>query len=62
MILTTHHHMDHAGGNHRLLKLMKAEQGQIRVVGADSSLQALNHPVNDNEQLQVMSLDGERWE
>lgn len=52
-ILTTHHHSDHAGGNNKLLALMKADKGQIKVVGADKSLQGLNHQVEDQEQLQV---------
>ena len=52
-ILTTHHHGDHAGGNERMLQLMDAKQGQIKVVGGDKSLQALNHQVKDNEKLQV---------
>lgn len=52
-ILTTHHHGDHAGGNERMLQLMGAKQGQIKVVGGDKSLQALNHQVKDNEKLQV---------
>ncbi len=53
-ILTTHHHYDHAGGNNRMLQLMGAHTGQIKVVGGDASLQALNHQVKDNEKLQVI--------
>ena len=61
-ILTTHHHADHAGGNNRMLALMKAEKGQIKVVGGDKSLQGLNHEVKDNEQLQVKRSDvRKRW-
>ena len=52
-ILTTHYHADHAGGNHKMLQLMGARQGQIKVVGGDRSLQALTHPVRDNERFQV---------
>lgn len=53
-ILTTHHHSDHAGGNNKMLQLMGAEKGQIKVVGGDKSLQALDHQVQDNEKLQVI--------
>ena len=53
-VLTTHHHGDHAGGNNRLLELMGASKGQIKVVGGDKSLQALNHQVKDNDKLQVI--------
>lgn len=53
-VLTTHHHGDHAGGNNRLLEMMGARKGQIKVVGGDKSLEALNHQVKDNEKLQVM--------
>jgi hydroxyacylglutathione hydrolase len=53
-ILTTHHHYDHAGGNSKMLELMGANQGQIKVVGGDQSLQALSHQVKDNEKLKVI--------
>ena len=33
---------------------MGADKGQIKVVGGDKSLQALTHPVKDNEKLQVI--------
>ena len=36
---------------------MGADKNQIKVVGGDKSLQALNHPVNDNEKLQVGELE-----
>lgn len=54
-VLTTHHHHDHAGGNLRLLQLMGVKEGEIKVVGGDQSLQALNHLVADKERLQVMN-------
>jgi hydroxyacylglutathione hydrolase len=53
-ILTTHHHYDHAGGNDKMLELMGSGKSQIKVVGGDQSLQALNHQVKDNEKLQVI--------
>jgi hypothetical protein len=37
-----------------MLELMGADKGQIKVVGGDKSLQALNHQVKDNEKLQVI--------
>jgi metal-dependent hydrolase (beta-lactamase superfamily II) len=52
-VLTTHHHADHAGGNNRLLRLMGAANGRIKVTGADPSLQGLNHRVKDNEKIKV---------
>ncbi|CAF0730074.1 unnamed protein product [Adineta ricciae] len=56
-ILTTHHHYDHAGGNSKMLEMMGAEKDQIQVVGGDKSLQALTHPVKDNEKLQIGELE-----
>ncbi|CAF0844245.1 unnamed protein product [Rotaria sordida] len=56
-ILTTHHHYDHAGGNNKMLELMGAEKGQIKVVGGDESLQGLTHLVQDNEKIQIGELE-----
>jgi len=56
-ILTTHHHYDHAGGNEKMLELMDADKGQIKVVGGDQSLLALNHQVKDNEKLKIGELE-----
>jgi hypothetical protein len=37
-----------------MLELMGADKGQIKVIGGDKSLQALNHQVKDNEKLKVI--------
>ena len=52
MILTTHHHFDHAGGNER----MKALVPNIVVVGgATDKCQGMTKAVNDGDTLQVGS-------
>jgi hydroxyacylglutathione hydrolase len=52
-ILTTHHHWDHAGGNEGMLT---AAGRELRVVGGDQRIPALNHPVSDGDVLQLGSL------
>ncbi|CAF1912057.1 unnamed protein product [Rotaria magnacalcarata] len=56
-VLTTHHHGDHAGGNNRLLRLMGAANGRIKVTGADPSLQGLNYRVKDNEKIKIGDIE-----
>lgn len=52
-ILTTHHHWDHAGGNE---KMVAAAGGELRVVGGDERIPALNHMVRDGDCIKVGSL------
>lgn len=52
-ILTTHHHWDHAGGNEGMVT---AAGRDLRVVGGDERIPALNHRVRDGDSLQLGSL------
>jgi len=46
MVLTTHHHLDHAGGNSDLLRLLSV---QIPVYGGDDRIQAISHILKDEQ-------------
>ena len=49
MVLTTHHHWDHAGGNEQLLKLT----GPILVYGGDNRIGGLTNKVKHNDRFEV---------
>lgn len=52
VLLTTHHHWDHAGGNEQLLKLT----GPIPVYGGDSRIGGLTNKVNHDDKFKIGSL------
>ena len=54
MILTTHHHFDHAEGNEEFLQLLKNEGGEkIPVFGGDERVQAVNKIVKEGEEIWI---------
>jgi len=53
LILTTHHHMDHAGGNEEMLKLVP----NIQVVGGDERILAITRKVTKGDLLTIGSLN-----
>ncbi|DAZ98741.1 TPA: hypothetical protein N0F65_003797 [Lagenidium giganteum] len=59
MILTTHSHWDHAGGNEALRDLIKAHEGvDIPVIGGnDDNVPAVTREVGHDEHIQLGSLD-----
>lgn len=54
-ILTTHHHLDHAGGNIELAKKFKGTQS-FEVIGGDDRIPAMTKKVSHNDELHVGSL------
>lgn len=64
MVLTTHHHWDHAGGNVKLIQLLTAEsppdakqnQPAVAVFGGDDRIGALSHKVAHDQVLSLGSL------
>jgi hydroxyacylglutathione hydrolase len=53
LVLTTHHHWDHAGGNKELLSLLADES--VRVYG-EQRVQAVTNVVSDGDRIQFESL------
>ncbi|KAI9227780.1 MAG: beta-lactamase-like protein [Piptocephalis tieghemiana] len=51
-ILTTHHHMDHSGGNAEMVK----KRSGLLVHGADARIPEINYVVKDEEEFKVGSL------
>lgn len=52
MVLTTHHHWDHAGGNEQLLKLT----GPVLVYGGDDRIGGLTNKVKHDDRFEIGSL------
>ena len=52
VVLTTHHHWDHAGGNEELLK----KTGNIPVYGGDDRIGGLSHKVKHGDRFKVLQL------
>lgn len=52
-VLTTHHHLDHSGGNENLI----ATTGPLPVYGGDDRIGALTDKVSHNTQLKLGNLD-----
>lgn len=48
-VLTTHHHLDHAGGNARVIEKIK----DIPIYGGDDRIEALTSKLSHNEMFQV---------
>ncbi|KAI9597623.1 hydroxyacylglutathione hydrolase [Syncephalis fuscata] len=51
-VLTTHHHLDHSGGNGTIFK----ERPDLRVFGGDDRIAALNHHVGDGDEFTIGQL------
>lgn len=54
MVLTTHHHSDHAGGNAELVKKLK--NPTLKVIGGDDRIPAMTNKVQHNDELSLGSL------
>jgi len=52
-ILTTHHHLDHAGGNEEF----KKQQAHVAVYGGDDRIGALTNKVQEGDQFKVGGLE-----
>lgn len=52
-VLTTHHHLDHAGGNQALSSRLG---GSLRIVGGDERVESINETVRDGDVIQVAGL------
>jgi len=48
-VLTTHHHWDHSGGNGKIAAAIQ----DIKVVGGDTRIEALNHQVGNGDIVQI---------
>ncbi len=53
-VLTTHHHLDHAGGNSELLAKMEGKD--VTIVGGDERVQCISRIVKHGEELKLGSL------
>jgi len=51
-IFTTHHHIDHAGGNEKLGQELK----NLKIYGGDERVQAINHKLKEGDVIQVGEL------
>ncbi|XP_070580531.1 hydroxyacylglutathione hydrolase, mitochondrial-like [Ptychodera flava] len=52
-VLTTHHHWDHAGGNDKLVAMVK----DLKVYGGDDRIGAMNNKVKHGDEFKVGSLN-----
>ena len=58
VVLTTHHHWDHAGGNEQLLKLT----GPLTVYGGDDRIGGLTNKVKHDDRFKVNVETMYRWD
>lgn len=51
-VLTTHHHLDHAGGNNEIVSKVP----DLRVYGGDERVQGVTYQIKDREEIRLGTL------